>query len=385
MPEYLGLTRSKLPKAGTTIFAVMSQLAGEHNAINLSQGFPDFNCSPELIELINNYMKRGYNQYAPMQGIMPLREAIAAKMEDVYGAVYHPGKEITITAGGTEAIYAAVTALVGEGDEVIVLEPCYDSYVPAIELSGGVPVYISLNPGNYTVDWEKVKKAINHRTKMIMINTPHNPTGAVFAEDDIKELIAITHDTDIVILSDEVYEHIIFDGIKHLSVCRYNELAERSFVVYSFGKSYHATGWKLGYVLAPEKLMTEFRRVHQFIVFCVNTPLQYALADYIKRKDEYLHLGSFYQEKRDYFIRLIKNSRFTFTPASGSYFQLLDYSSISEENDKDFAIRLTRESGVASIPTSVFYHEPLDSKILRFCFAKKNETLEKAAERLCKI
>lgn len=392
MPEFKGIIRSKLPNVGTTIFTVMSALANEYKAINLSQGFPNFECSPKLVSLINDYMshrdpsgKKGFNQYAPMQGIMPLRETIAEKMQELYGAKYNPEKEINITAGGTEAIYAAITAVINEGDEVIIIEPAYDCYVPAIELSGGIPVYVQLTAPDYTIDWEEVKKKVSHRTRMIMINTPHNPTGAVMTEADMKELENITSGTDIIILSDEVYEHIIFDGLKHQSVCRFKGLAERSFVVFSFGKTYHATGWKMGYVLAPEKLMTEFRRVHQFIVFTVNTPFQYALADYMKNKNEYLELGHFYQKKRDYFINLIKGSKFNCTPASGSYFQLLDYSKITDEKDTDYAIRLTKEAGVASIPVSVFYHEQIDNKFLRFCFAKTDETLEKAAEKLCKV
>jgi len=385
MPKFNGTIRSKLPNVGTTIFTVMSALANEYKAINLSQGFPNFECSPKLVSLINDYMKKGFNQYAPMQGIMPLRETIAEKMQELYGAKYNPEKEINITAGGTEAIYAAITAVVNEGDEVIIIEPAYDCYVPAIELSGGIPVYVQLTAPDYTIDWNEVKKKVSHRTRMIMINTPHNPTGAVMTEADMKELESITDGTDIIILSDEVYEHIIFDGLKHQSVCRFPKLAERSFVVFSFGKTYHATGWKMGYVLAPEKLMTEFRRVHQFIVFTVNTPFQYALADYMKNKNEYLELGAFYQKKRDYFINLIKGSKFKYTPASGSYFQLLDYSKITKEKDTDYAIRLTKEAGVASIPVSVFYHEQIDNKFLRFCFAKTDETLEKAAEKLCNV
>ena len=382
MPEFNGNIRSKLPKVGTTIFTVMSALANEYKAINLSQGFPNFECSPTLVSLINDDMKKGMNQYAPMQGIMPLRETIAEKMQELYGAKYSPEKEINITAGGTEAIYAAITAVVQEGDEVIVIEPAYDCYVPAIELSGGIPVYVKLQAPNYTIDWEDLKKKVSHRTRMIMINTPHNPTGAVMTEADMKELENITQGSNIIILSDEVYEHIIFDGLKHQSVCRFPGLAERSFIVFSFGKTYHATGWKMGYVLAPEKLMTEFRRVHQFIVFTVNTPFQYALADYMKNKSEYLELGAFYQKKRDYFNNLIKGSKFNFVPSSGSYFQSLDYSKITNEKDTDYAIRLTKEVGVASVPTSVFYHEPVDNKLLRFCFAKTDETLEKAAEKL---
>ncbi len=383
--EYQGTIRSKLPTAGTTIFTVMSALANKHNALNLSQGFPNFGCSPALVDLVGQYMRRGYNQYAPMQGILPLREAIAEKMQNLYGASYHPEKEINITAGGTQAIYSAITALVHEGDEVIVFEPAYDCYVPAIELCGGIPVYLQLNLPGFTINWNEVKKRVNQHTRMIIINTPQNPTGGVLTAGDMKELEKITAGTDIIVLSDEVYEHIIFDGKRHESVCRYPELAKRSFVVFSFGKTYHSTGWKLGYVLAPEKLMEEFRRVHQFVVFCVNTPLQYAFADFMKMKDEYLKLAAFYEEKRNYFISLLKGSKFTWTPASGSYFQLLGYNKITDEKDTDYAIRLTKENGVASVPVSVFYHERIDNKLLRFCFAKSNETLEKGAEKLCKI
>ena len=385
MPVFPSLVRSKLPKVGTTIFTVMSALANEHNAINLSQGFPNFETSPELISLVNKYMKKEMNQYAPMQGILPLREAISEKMFDLYQAKYSPDTEINITAGGTQAIYTAITAVVQPGDEVIIFEPAYDCYAPAIELQGGIPIYIQLNAPDYHINWDEVKKLINQRTRMIMINTPHNPTGAVMSEADMKQLEKITNNTDIIILSDEVYEHIIFDGIPHQSVAKFPKLAERSFIIFSFGKTYHTTGWKMGYCLAPANLMTEFRKVHQFLVFCVNTPIQYAVAEYMKKKEEYLGLNKFYQDKRDYFINLIKDSKFKYTPASGSYFQLLNYSTISKEKDTDYAIRLTKEIGVASVPISVFYHHPVDNKFLRFCFAKTNETLEQAAEKLCKI
>src|ERR1017187_5550388 len=305
MPQFPSLVRSKLPKVGTTIFTVMSALANEHKAINLSQGFPNFETSPELISLVNKFMKKGLNQYAPMQGIMPLREAIAEKMNDLYNAKYNPETEINITAGGTQAIYAAIAAVVQQDDEVIIFEPAYDCYAPAIELQGGIPVYIQLKAPDYHIDWEEVKKLVSHRTRMIMINTPHNPTGAVMNAADMKQLEKITNNTDIIILSDEVYEHIIFDGLEHQSIAKYPKLADRSFVIFSFGKTYHSTGWKMGYCLAPSNLMTEFRKVHQFMVFCANTPIQYALAEYMKNKNEYLELGKFYQEKRDYFIDLI--------------------------------------------------------------------------------
>ena len=376
---------SKLPKAGTTIFTIMSALANECKAINLSQGFPNFPVSEELISLVNQWMKKGMNQYAPMQGILPLRESIAEKMEALYGIVYNPESEITITSGGTQAIYAAIASVIHIGDEVIVLEPAYDSYIPAIEMSGGVAVHIHLKAPTYRIDWNEVKKAINPKTKMIMINTPHNPTGTVMTANDMKELEKITTGTNIIILSDEVYEHLIFDGLRHESVCLYPKLAERSFVIFSFGKTYHATGWKTGYCLAPQNLSTEFRKVHQFMVFSANTPIQYALADYLRKKEKYLELPAFYQEKRDYFIRLLKGSKFKFTPASGSYFQLLDYSAITNEKDTEFAKRITKEYGVASIPISVFYEQPVDNKLLRFCFAKTKDTLELAAERLLKI
>ena len=384
MPHFPFPIKSKLPKVGTTIFSVMSSLAAQHKAINLSQGFPDFDASEELIGLVNDYMKKGMNQYAPMQGILPLRERLAEKTQDLYKISYNPDTEITITSGGTEAIYTAITAIIREGDEVIVFEPAYDCYVPAIELAGGVPVYISLKSPDFKINWNEIKKVISHKTKMIMINTPHNPTGTVMNAGDMKELEKIVAGTEICIISDEVYEHIIFDKLEHESVLRYPVLAERSFVVFSFGKTYHTTGWKIGYCFAPANLMAEFRKIHQFVVFSANTPLQYALADFIKNKN-YLTLPDYYQEKRDYFLKLIKGSRFKFTPASGSYFQCLDYTSITNEKDTDFAIRLTKEFKIASIPISVFYHEGIDNKVLRFCFAKKNETLEMAAEKICSV
>ncbi len=384
MPHFPFLIKSKLPKIGTTIFTVMSSLAAEQKAINLSQGFPDFEASEDLIRLVNEFMKKGMNQYAPMQGILPLREKLAEKTEDLYGISYNPDSEITITSGGTEAIYTAITAIIREGDEVIVFEPAYDCYVPAIELAGGIPVYISLKAPDFSIDWKELKKVINHKTKMIIINTPHNPTGTVMTAEDMSELEKIVAGTEICILSDEVYEHIIFDNLRHESVLYYPLLAERSFVVFSFGKTYHTTGWKIGYCFAPAYLMVEFRKVHQFVVFSANTPLQYALAEFLKNKN-YLALSDYYQKKRDYFLTLIKGSRFKYIPAKGSYFQCLDYTSLSDEKDTAFAIRLTKEFKIASIPISVFYHNEKDNKILRFCFAKKNETLEMAAEKLCSV
>jgi methionine aminotransferase len=385
MPEFKGLIRSKLPAAGTTIFAIMSGLAQQTGAINLSQGFPDFQVSEELMRLVYENMRKGHNQYAPMPGLISLRERIAEKMENRFGAKYNPETEITITAGGTQALYAAITALIHEEDEVIVIEPAYDSYNPAIELAGGKAVHLNLEPPDYKIVWSKVKKLITPKTKMIMINSPHNPTGSVLTEKDLQQLDALTKSTDIIVLSDEVYEHIIFDGLQHNSVAKYPSLAQRSMIVYSFGKTFHATGWKCGYCVGPANLMKEFRKVHQFMVFSVNTPLQHALAEYMQDASHYSGLETFYQEKRDYFRSLLEGSPFKILPCSGSYFQLLDYSAVSNEKDTDYAIRLTKEYGIASIPVSVFYNVPRDYHLLRFCFAKSNETLEKAAACLHKV
>lgn len=383
--HFPGSLKSKLHNTGTTIFTTMSALAAEHNAINLSQGFPDFPVSEKLISLVNKNMKSGHNQYSPMAGYMPLREAIADKVNHLYSAAYDPEKEITVTAGGTQAIYAAIASIINDGDEVIVFDPAYDCYAPAIRLNGGIPVQIQLKGPEFHIDWNEVKKMVNQRTRMIMINTPHNPTGSILSAKDMHQLEKITDKRDIVVLSDEVYEHVIFDGYEHQSVTRYPKLAERSFVVFSFGKTIHATGWKIGYCLAPENLMSEFRKVHQYMVFCANTPIQRALADYVKDPKHYTELSGFYQEKRDYFLKLLKGSKFKSLPCHGSYFQLLDYSKITDEKDTDFAIRLTKENGVASIPISVFYKNSVDNKLLRFCFAKEKETLEKAAEKLMKV
>ena len=377
--------RTKLPEVGVTIFTVMSRLAGEHNAINLSQGFPDFSVDPELIDLVESYMKSGCNQYAPMQGVMALREAIAVKTHELYGHDYDPSAEITVTSGGTEALFAAITASVNSGDEVIVFEPAYDSYVPAIKLAGGIPVFCRLRHPEYSIDWDMVRDRITSRTKLIILNSPHNPTGSVLTENDVAALSETVGDTDILLLSDEVYEHIIFDGRVHHGMARYPELASRSFVVSSFGKTFHATGWKVGYCLAPAELSVEFQKIHQYLTFSTFTPVQYALADFLGRKETYNNLSGFYQGKRDYFLSLIKNSRFRALPSAGTYFQMLDYSLITGECDTDFAKRMTVEHGVAAIPPSVFYGIPLDNKVLRFCFAKKDQTLEKAAERLCAI
>lgn len=385
MPQFPGPILSKLPTVGTTIFSVMSKLATENNALNLSQGFPDFNCSDDLIDLVTLHMKKANNQYAPMPGYIGLREAIAEKTQDLYSAVYDPETEVTITAGATQAIYTAIAAVVREGDEVIVFEPAYDSYSPAIELSGGKAIYLQLKHPKYNIDWAQVQKFINHRTKMIIINSPHNPTGAVLSAADMAKLEKITRNSDIVILSDEVYEHIIFDGLEHQSVARYPKLAERSFIISSFGKTFHTTGWKVGYCIAPKNLMAEFRKVHQFLVFSCNTPIQYAYAEFLKKKKNYLQLNKFYEKKRDYFVKLLKGSRFKFEPSAGTYFQLLSYEGLFKEKDTDLAVRLTKEKGIASIPVSVFYHKPQDNFMLRFCFAKSEETLEKAAEILRNI
>ncbi|PIE48192.1 MAG: aminotransferase [Flavobacteriales bacterium] len=376
---------SKLPNMGTSIFAVMSGLAHETGAINLSQGFPDFPISQELIELVHEYMKKGYNQYAPMPGVLALREAIAQKAHDTYNITYNPDTEITITAGATEALFSIITAIIHQGDEVIIIEPAYDSYAPVVELSGGVVRFSSLQVPDYSVNWEEVKSLINHKTKMIIINTPHNPTGSVLKPEDLLTLEKMTEDTDIVVLSDEVYEHLIFDDIRHESVCFYPTLAQRSFVVGSFGKTFHATGWKVGFVMAPKELTAEMRKVHQFVTFAVNTPVQMALSEFIQKPDNYNYVSDFFQQKRDFFAEAVKPSRFRIMPCYGTYFQLLNYKNISNENELDFAKRLTREYGVATVPVSPFYHNRADNHMLRVCFAKGEETLEQAAEILNKI
>ena len=376
---------SKLPDIGVTIFTIMSKLAADHGAINLSQGFPDFDAHPDLVDRVDHYMRTGHNQYAPMQGVPQLRQKIAEKTAAIYNASYHPETEITVTSGGTEALYAAITAVVESGDEVIILEPAYDSYAPVIQLNGGVPVYLKLKFPDYRIDWDEVKSAINNKTRLIMLNSPHNPTGMILSKTDIDALIDIVRDTNLFIVSDEVYEHIVFDGDTHQSMARYPELAERSFVISSFGKTYHTTGWKLGYCLAPNALSKEFQRVHQFLTFASNTPMQYAYADFMERADVYQSLSAFYQVKRDLFLSLIKNSRFRPLPCKGTYFQMLDYSEISMDGDLAFARWITMEKGVAAIPPSVFYYQRDDNKVLRFCFAKKDETLAAAAEILCKL
>ncbi len=377
--------KSKLPDVGTTIFSVMSGLANEYKAINLGQGFPDYQMSEELMEKVNEVMHKGFNQYVPMQGYMPLRESIAEKAEYLYGAKINPDTEITITPGGTYAIFTALTAALQPGDEVIVFEPAYDSYNPNVEINGAVAVLIDLKFPEYAIDWNEVRQKISEKTRMIMLNSPHNPTGAVLKEDDIKELQSIVKDTNILILSDEVYEHLIFDNILHQSILRYPDLMQRSFVCFSFGKTYNCTGWKLGYCISSPELMKEFRKVHQFNCFSCHTPSQVALAEFLKNKEAYLSLSGIMQEKRNCFIKLMRSTKFDLLNSSGSYFICGKYNRISDEADKDFAIRITKEFGVATIPVSVFYKKGTDNKVIRFCFSKKKETLEAAVEKLIKI
>ena len=377
--------QSKLPSATTSIFTVMSGLASQHNAINLGQGFPDYQMSEELMNKVNDVMHKGFNQYVPMQGYMPLRESIAEKVEYLYKTKINPDTEITITPGGTYAIYTALTTVLQPGDEVIAFEPAYDSYIPNIEINGAVPVLIDLKFPDYKIDWQEVRQKITGKTRVIMLNSPHNPTGAVLGEKDMKELSSLVKDTNIIIVSDEVYEHLIFDNIPHQSILRYPDLLERSFVCFSFGKTYNCTGWKLGYCISPAELMKEFRKVHQFNCFCCHTPSQVALADFLKNKEAYLSLSGFMQQKRDYFIELMKSTKFDLLSSKGSYFICAKYNRISDEGDKDFAIRITKEFSVAAIPVSAFYKAGTDNKVVRFCFSKKNETLELAVERLAKI
>lgn len=369
----------------TTIFTVMSRLAQDHGAINLSQGFPDFSPPQALMDSLSRHMAVGHNQYAPMAGVMALREAIADKVHRLYGAGYDPEHEITVTAGATQAIFCAIASLVRPGDEVIVFDPVYDSYGPAIELNGGTPIHAKLSFPDFRPDWVEVRRLVTPRTRMIVINTPHNPTGSVLGATDLLELAAIVHGTNIVILSDEVYEHMVFDGHHHRSVAHYPALAERAFVVSSFGKTYHATGWKIAYCLAPKELMAEFRKAHQFVVFCVHAPSQYALADFMQNRDWYDELTDFYQAKRDFFRQALAGSRLELLPCAGTYFQLARYSRISDEADTDMAQSLIYDHGVAAIPISVFYADGEDNRVLRFCFAKSEDTLCRAAERLCRL
>ncbi|WP_431133524.1 methionine aminotransferase [Psychroserpens mesophilus] len=375
----------KLTNIETSIFSVMSALANKHNAINLSQGFPNFKSDQKLIDGVTKAMNSGYNQYAPMAGNLELRQAISKKFEILYNSSYHPDTEITVTAGATQAIFTIISSFIKPEDEVIIFNPAYDCYQPSIEANGGKTISIALEAPNYRINWDSVKDAITSKTKMILINTPHNPTGTVMNEIDMLKLQEITEGTDIIVLSDEVYEHIIFDGEQHQSVCRFKNLKERSFITASFGKTFHNTGWKIGYCCAPESLMEAFRNVHQFNVFSVHHPAQKALADYLQDANHYLELPHFYQDKRDTFLSLIKNSRFKFTPSKGTYFQVLDYSEITSKNDVEFAKELTIKNGIASIPLSVFYDNKIDHKVLRFCFAKTNDTLQQAADILNKI
>jgi methionine aminotransferase len=385
MPRYHTRIDSKLPRVGTTIFTVMSRLAAEREAINLSQGFPDFDCAPELRALVTKYLNAGLNQYPPMAGVAPLREAIAEKIESLYGTAYDPEHEVTVTPGATYAIYTAIAAMVRPGDEVILFEPAYDSYAPSVEVNGGTPVYVQLTYPDYAIPWDRVQQAISPRTRMIVINTPNNPTASVFSAEDLRTLENMLAGTGIVVVADEVYEHIVFDGQAHQSVARFPGLAERSFAVSSFGKTYHVTGWKMGYVAAPRELMNEFRKVHQFNVFVANGPIQYALAEYMKNRDAYLELAAFYQRKRDFFLKGIGSSRFEPLTSRGTFFQNLRYDAISNERDTDLAVRLTCDYGIASIPVSVFYREAPEHKVLRFCFAKSEATLAKAADILARI
>jgi methionine aminotransferase len=379
MPVYRHPIASKLPRVGTTIFTVMSRLAQEHNAINLSQGFPDFECAAELRALIPKYFNAGLNQYPPMAGVVALREIIAEKSAALYATDYDPEHEVTVVPGATYGIFTAVSAFVRPGDEVIVLEPAYDSYVPAIEVNGGTPVFVRLQYPEYSIDWQAVARAITPKTRMLIINTPNNPTASVLSADDMRALENLLHDTNIIVISDEVYEHLIYDGARHESVSRYPGLAERSFVVSSFGKTYSVTGWKMGYVLAPKELMAEFRKVHQFNVFVANGPLQHVLAEHMKDREAYLSLNAFYQRKRDFFLEQLQGSRLRPLTSRGTFFQNLAYDAICDEKDRDLAVRLTTEKGVAAIPLSVFYHDGHCDRVLRFCFAKSESTLARGA------
>jgi aspartate/methionine/tyrosine aminotransferase len=377
--------RSKLPDVGTTIFTVIGQLAAEHQALNLSQGAPNFDPSAKLVEDVAAAMRAGHNQYAPMAGLGTLREALAAKFETLHGAHYDPASEVTVLASASEGLYSTISALVHPGDEVIYFEPSFDSYAPIVRLQGAKPVAIKLAQPDFRVDWDAVSAAITPRTRMIIVNTPHNPTATVFGENDIARLTALTRDTDIVILSDEVYEHVVFDGAPHRSMARYRELAERSVIVSSFGKSYHVTGWRVGYCLAPAALMDEIRKVHQFMVFSADTPMQYAFAAALADPQSYLGLSAFYQHKRDLLARALESSRFELLPSEGSFFMLARFRAFSNESDSDFVLRLIRDARVATIPLSAFYTDGTDEGIIRLSFAKDDETLLEGARRLCAI
>ncbi|MBD0366102.1 MAG: aminotransferase class I/II-fold pyridoxal phosphate-dependent enzyme [Flavisolibacter sp.] len=377
--------QSKLPHVGTTIFTVMSSLAAQCNAINLGQGFPDYPMNEALVALVNEAMKKRYNQYTHMAGYIPLREAIAEKVQFLYNTTINPETEITITPGGTYALYTTLTTILQPGDEVVVLEPAFDSYIPDIECNGARTITLTLTFPEYKIDWPEVRKSITEKTRAIIINSPHNPTGSILTEEDIMQLRSIVKDTSIFIISDEVYEHLIFDGRQHCSMLRYPDLLERSFVCFSFGKVYNCTGWKLGYCIAPAPFMDEFRKIHQFNCFTCDTPKQVAIAQFLKEKEPYLQLGSFLQQKRDFFQQLMQRTRLKPLPSYGSYFQIYSYEGVSDESEKDFAIRLTKEAGVATIPVSAFYQSEVNHQVLRFCFSKREETLEAAVERLVKV
>jgi len=376
---------SRLPAVGTTIFTVMSALAQEHGAVNLGQGFPDFECDPALLDAVNAAMRAGHNQYPPMAGVPALRDAVATKIEALYGARYDPGSEITITAGATQAILTAILACVHPGDEVIVLEPCYDSYGPNIELAGGVIVRVPLTPGTFRPDFDAISRALSPRTRAIIVNSPHNPSATVWSAADMDRLAVLLRPTDVLLISDEVYEHMVYDGQRHASASAHPELAARAFVVSSFGKTFHVTGWKIGTVAAPAALTTEFRKVHQFNVFTVNTPMQVALATYLADPQPYLQLSAFYQRKRDLFGQGLAATRLRALPSQGTYFQCVDYASISDVGEQEFCRWLTTEIGVAAIPLSVFYAGGFEQRIVRLCFAKREDTLHRALERLAKI
>ncbi|MGD9833962.1 MAG: pyridoxal phosphate-dependent aminotransferase [Piscinibacter sp.] len=376
---------SRLPRVGTTIFTVMSALAQQHGAVNLGQGFPDFDCDPALLDAVERAMRGGLNQYPPMAGVPQLREAVAAKIDAMYGRCYDPGSEITITAGATQAIITAILAIVHPGDEVIVLDPCYDSYEPNIELAGGRAVHVPLTPGTFRPDFARIAAALSPRTRAIIINTPHNPSATIWTAGDMQRLAELLRPTDVFVIADEVYEHMVYDGARHESVARHAELAQRAFIVSSFGKTYHVTGWKVGYVAAPATMTAEFRKVHQFNVFTVNTPMQHGLAAFMADASHHLGLPAFYQRKRDLFRAGLAGSRFRLLPSEGSYFQCVDYSAISDEPEEAFCRRLTTEVGVAAIPLSAFYQGGFEQRIVRFCFAKKDETLRLALERLAAL
>ena len=374
---------SKLPGTGTTIFSVMSKMAHDHGAINLSQGFPNFDGPQLLLDRVSYHLNHGHNQYAPLVGVPELREQIAEKVLDLYGCQIDPGAQVIVTPGATAAIFCAVTAVVHPGDEVIVFDPAYDSYEPCVTLNGGITHHIPLLYPDFSIDWQRVRDSVNERTRLIILNTPHNPSGAVWTTQDIQALRELLAGRDISLISDEVYEHITFDGREHLSLLRYPDLAERTFVISSFGKTYHATGWRIGYCVAPESLMAEFLRIHQFINYCTNTPMQYAIADFLRDCPQHHHeLGLFYQKKRDLFCALLKPTAFRLIPTAGTYFQLAEYSAISDLVDTEFANWMTREHKVAAIPISVFYRQPPDQRVIRLCFAKNDQTLREAAERL---